>query len=97
MATIYPKRKDGKIVSFKFKTFLGRDEDGKQQFKCKTWFPDKQMTESKLLVLAEKEAIIWERQVQEDVEEQENAFKPIEITFERFVRGIYLGIKNKFL
>ena len=76
MATIYPKRKDGKIVSFKFKTFLGRDEDGKQQFKCKTWIPDKQMTESKLLALAEKEAIIWERQVQEDIEEQENAFKP---------------------
>ena len=86
MATIYPKRKDGKIVSFKFKTFLGRDENGKQQFKCRTWIPEKQIAENKLLALAEKEAIIWERQVQNQSLEQENAFKPIEITFEKFVR-----------
>ena len=48
MASIYPKRKDGKIVSFKFKVYLGRDENGKQLFKCTSWFPDKVMSESKL-------------------------------------------------
>ena len=93
MATIYPKRKDGKIVSFKFKTFLGRDENGKQQFKCKTWIPDKQMAENRLLALAEKESIIWERQVQVDMEEQKNTFKPVEITFERFVKDVWQPAK----
>ena len=90
MATIYQNRKDGKIVSFKFKTFLGRDENGKQQFKCKTWIPDKQMTESKLISLAEKESIIWEREV---LTKQENAFNPTEITFERFVQDVWKPAK----
>ena len=30
MASIYPNRKNGKITSFKFKAYLGRDENGKQ-------------------------------------------------------------------
>ena len=30
MASIYPNLKDGKIVSYKFKAYLGRDDDGKQ-------------------------------------------------------------------
>ena len=29
MASIYLNRKGGKIVSFKFKAFLGRDENGR--------------------------------------------------------------------
>ena len=29
MATIYPNRKDGKIISVKLKAYLGRDENGK--------------------------------------------------------------------
>ena len=54
MASIYPNRKNGKIISFKFKAYLGRDENGKQVFKCTTWIPDKTMSEGKLTALAEK-------------------------------------------
>ena len=50
MATIYPNFKNGKIISFKFKSYLGKDENGKQIFKCKTWIPDKQMFELKHLL-----------------------------------------------
>ena len=39
MATIQEKVKDKQIVSFKFKACLGRDENGKQIFKCHTWYP----------------------------------------------------------
>mgnify|MGYP003293160422 CR=1 FL=1 len=35
MASIYPNFKDGKVVSFKIKAFLGRDENGRQITKCK--------------------------------------------------------------
>ena len=63
MASIYPNKKDGKIVSFKFKAFLGRDGNGKQIIKCKTWFPDKPMRENRLNQLAEKEATLWEREL----------------------------------
>ena len=45
MASIYPNRKNGKIISFKFKAYLGRDENGKQAFKCTTWIPEKAMSE----------------------------------------------------
>ena len=66
MASIYPKRKNCKLVSFKFKAFLGRDENGKQIFKCKTWTPQAIMTENKMISQAQKEVIIWERQITEE-------------------------------
>ena len=90
MASVYPNRKDEKIVSFKFKVFLGRDENGKQKTKCTTWIPPKQSSESKLLLLAEKEAILWERQVLDEIKAQEQALTPSEITFEAFVNSVWL-------
>lgn len=90
MASVYPNRKDEKIVSFKFKVFLGRDENGKQKTKCTTWIPPKQSSESKLLLLAEKEAILWERQVLDEIKAQEQSLTPSEITFEAFVNSVWL-------
>lgn len=89
MATIYQNRKDGKIVSFKFKAFLGRDENGKQIFKCKTWKPEKAMSEGKLILQAEKEATIWEHQTFEEINNQKQRLSPSEITFESFVKNIW--------
>lgn len=41
MASITPKKKSGRIVSYKFKTCVGRDVQGKQMFRSKTWtLPD---------------------------------------------------------
>ena len=37
MAAIIQNKKDGKVVSYKFKACVGRDELGKQVFKCSTW------------------------------------------------------------
>ena len=47
LATIQEKIKDGKIVSFKFKACLGRSADGKQVFKCLTWYPEEGLTKAK--------------------------------------------------
>ena len=47
MAAIQEKVKDGKIISFKFRACLGRNEDGKQIFKCLTWYPDEEMPKAK--------------------------------------------------
>ena len=80
MASIYPNRKGGKIVSFKFKWYGGRDENGRQIVRCTTWTPDKPMSERKLLLQAEKEATIWERQL-----ETETRVEVGEMTFARFV------------
>ena len=90
MASVYPNRKDGKIISFKFKVFLGRDENGKQKTKCTTWIPPKSASESKLLLLAEKEAVLWERQVLDEIELQKQSMTPSGITFESFVASVWL-------
>ena len=90
MASIYPNSKDGKIISVKFKACLGRDENGKQLFKCKTWTPPKPMSDSKILTLAEKEAILWEASA---VEEHETLLTKLEkpnITFQKFVESVWL-------
>ena len=58
MASIYLNRKDGKIVSFKFKAFLGRDENGRQIVKCTTWTTDCSLSEKRLMQLAKKESTI---------------------------------------
>ncbi|MBQ7948842.1 MAG: site-specific integrase [Clostridia bacterium] len=93
MATIYTNRKDGKIVSFKFKVFLGKEASGKHIVKCKTWFPDREMTEKKLRALAEKEAILFEHEAAAQYEEEQKRFNPSEITFADFVEQVWLPSK----
>ena len=93
MATIYLNRKDGKIVSFKFKVFLGKEASGKHIVKCKTWTPDREMTEKKLRALAEKEAILFEHEATARYEEEQKRFKPSEITFADFVEQVWLPSK----
>lgn len=63
MAQIQEKLKNGKIVSFKIKVFLGRDDDGKQIFRCKTWKPPAGMTASKSRKEAERVAVLWEMEL----------------------------------
>ena len=84
MASIYPNRKKGKIVSFKFKAFIGREANGKQLFKCTTWLPEKSMSESKLIAQAEKEVIIWEKQLIDEISLQKQKLSPSEITLNEF-------------
>ena len=95
MASIYPHFKEGKIVSFKFKSYVGRDENGKQIFKCTTWIPQKQMTERKLKAQAEVEATIWEQCVIEEWNNEKESLKPSNITFKRFVDDIWLDTQTE--
>ncbi|MBQ5762084.1 MAG: hypothetical protein IIW02_04635 [Clostridia bacterium] len=89
MATIYQNKKDGKIVSFKFKAFLGRNEKGKQIFKCKTWKCNQKIPESKLVALAEKEATIWEHELMKKNKDKKQKLLPVEIMFEDFVENMW--------
>ncbi len=89
MANIQVNKRNGKIVSFRFRVFVGRDNKGRQQFKTKIWKPDGEYTEKRLLKLAEAEATLWEREiVQGDsipIEE-----KPLFIKFRDFVNEEWL-------
>ena len=44
MASITQNKKDGKIVSYKFRACVGRDEFGKHIFYCSTWKAPEGMT-----------------------------------------------------
>ncbi len=90
MASLYPKIKDGKIISFKFKTVVGKDKNGKQVTRCTTWTPEKSMSEKKLKQQAEKEATIWERAVQEEYRRELLEFKPTFILFKDFVETVWM-------
>ena len=70
MASITPKRKNGKIVFYKFKTCLGRDDQGRQIFRCMTWTPPEKMNVFKADRTAEKVALEWEESVKEEYEKE---------------------------
>ncbi len=62
MATIIPNARGGKIVSYKFRAFLGRDETGKQITRYSTWPVPEDMSPTKGRRAAEKVAELWEKQ-----------------------------------
>lgn len=66
MASITHNKKDGKIVSYKFRACVGRDEFGKQIFRCSTWKAPDGMTPSRAEKAAQKAAADWERQVKDE-------------------------------
>ena len=96
MASIKENRKNGKIISFKFRVFIGRDENGRQQFKTKVWKPDKQYSETRLIKMAEAEAAIWEREIMRgDIPIAEES-KPSHVKFCDFVNNEWLpSLKNE--
>ena len=108
MAQIQEKVKNGKIVSFKIKVFLGRDDNGKQIFRCKTWKPPTGMTASKSRKEAERVAVLWEmeltappppepkpkreRKKKEPVADAQEGPKVHKITFDEFVEDVWLPL-----
>ena len=64
MATISENKKNGKPVSFRFVTCLGRDSRKKQIRRSMTWPIPSGMTYSKARKAAEKAAALWEQETQ---------------------------------
>ncbi len=56
MANLTANKKDGRIVSYKTKVFLGRDDNGKQIFRCTTWQVPEGLCPSKAEKAARKAA-----------------------------------------
>ena len=53
MATITEKKRNGKVVAFKFFHCVGRDEKGKQHFRTTTWKPPENLSYAKAKKMAE--------------------------------------------
>lgn len=90
MASIYPNYRDGKVISFKIKAFLGRDKNGRQITKCKTWTLPKPMSETKATALARKEAAVWEHGIMEEYENSMKESSLPELSFEAYVENVWI-------
>lgn len=100
MASITQNKKDGKIISYKFKVCVGRDEFGKQIWRCTTWkAPDGTMP-SRAEKAAQKAAAEWERQVKEEYKKdlqnperiREREIATARTDFAAFIREIWFPI-----
>ena len=96
MAYIQEKLKGKKIVSFKFKACVGRDDNGKQIFKCTTWYPPAELTPAKARKEAQKVAAIWEDEVRQaylkEQEEKAVAGASPAYTFDTFVNEVWIPL-----
>lgn len=78
MAAITPNQKNGKVVSYRFRACVGRDEMGKQIFRSMTWNVPDGLTPARAAKAAQRAAVLWEKEVQADYE--------IELTEPRGIR-----------
>ena len=100
MATIYEKTKDKKIISYKFRTCIGRDQKGKQIFKCTTWTPPPELTNAKSRKMAKTVADEWENNLKQSFlskppikqEERTVAVPEAIYTFDSFVNEVWLPL-----
>ena len=97
MATIQEKIKGKKIVSFKIKVCVGRDEKGKQVFRCKTWYPPEELTNGKARKEVQKVAILWEDEAKTAYIKEQKENKPVaglsrSFTFEKFVYEVWVPL-----
>lgn len=101
MAAIQEKVKGGKIVSFRFRAYLGKDEIGRKLFDSMTWYPEDEMTKAKSRKAAAAAAALWEKEAKtaylaekakREQEETEKAEQRSVLTFGRFVREVWLPL-----
>ena len=100
MAYIQKKIKETKIVSFKIKACLERDANGKQLFKCATWYPPADLIPAKARKKVQKVAGVWEEEVRQNyIKEQEARAVAGELpapapvyTFDAFVNEVWIPL-----
>ena len=80
MATIRENKSKGKVISYQFILFLGRDEQGKQMRKYLTWTPPDGLTPAKQRRAAEQAAKQWEKRIREDPRDKQEETKNAEYT-----------------
>jgi len=72
MASITANEKDGKTISYRFRTCVGRNEDGRQVFKCYTWKVPEGTAPSKLEKTALRASEKWEKDARAEYEKDVN-------------------------
>ena len=66
MASVTLNKKDSKVLSYKFRACVGRDEFGKQVWKCTTWKAPEGIMPCRAEKMAQKAATEWERNARDE-------------------------------
>ena len=98
MATVKENRVNGKIFSYYFTCVVGRDSQGKQIRRYKTWKVPDGMTPSRAKKLAQREAKAWKAELRAELEAettptvqvQENEKIITLINFADYVKVVWL-------
>jgi len=72
MAAITPNKKNGKVISYRFRVCVGRDESGKQIFRSTTWSVPDGLAPSKAEKAAQKASVLWEQDAKAEYEKDLN-------------------------
>lgn len=94
MASISEKTDKNKCIIFRFRTYVGKDGNGKERVVSTTWRPPPELTKAKARKAAEIAAYEWETSLkagQKAVEELLEERKPKE-TFENFVKETWIPL-----
>ena len=78
MATIRENKSKGKVISYQFVLFLGRNEEGKQMRKYLTWTPPDGLTPARQRKAAEQAAKQWEKKIREGEDEEPGEVRRVE-------------------
>lgn len=71
MASIRENKKNGKVISYRFISCLGRDENGKQIRKYTTWAPPNELTPARAKKAATAAAAAWELELRSGIPKEE--------------------------
>ncbi|MBQ5350366.1 MAG: hypothetical protein IIU41_04910, partial [Oscillospiraceae bacterium] len=66
MTAIKENKRKGRVISYRFTAYLGKDSDGKQIKKTTTWHPPSDLTPAKERKAAERAADQWEQSLKAD-------------------------------
>ena len=99
-ASITQNKKDGKVISYKFKACVGRDEFGKQIFRCTTWKVPDGLIPSRAEKAAQKAAAEWEQKAKDEYKKdlqnpervREREITKARTDFAAFIREVWFPI-----
>ena len=98
MANIRENKKNGKVISYVFTVFLGRDCDGKQVREYKTWKVPDGVPPSRAKKMAEREAEKWEKTLKKELpllpsQEPPNKMEEATTNFNTFIDEVWFPIQ----
>ena len=73
MASISEKKKNGKVIAYRFVVCLGRDEQKKQIRRVNIWTPPSGLTPAKAKKAAERAADAWEQEIRAEYQKEQEA------------------------